>query len=211
MTENSDIKSWEFPSLDSENPTTEEKEESLFIGLVEKYSEPTKSLEEIQKEAFEQAYQEGFKKGEEAAFTEISQKLEREYQEKWQERFENIQNVLKLLETPLSQLDEAIEQQLLVLIKTLAEKLVRQELSLHPEKMLSLIKILQDEMGHGHHLKIHLHPEQYQQLENLLKENISGQIIKDESLNPGDILMESDSGALRALLNERIEQLLQQI
>lgn len=218
MTEQEEMKAWEFPPLDDTAPADDsipeeifaEPEPSGFTPLSHALEgQPHKSLEEIQQEAYEKAYQEGLKQGHQEAFQKTTQELTQQLQQEWQEKFQQLEQIQALLEKPLKIIDENLESVLVELVRTLLARLIAREVAQAPEILAQLIGKAKDDVLQGKHIKIYLHPNEVESLKTVLPEpNINAHYFPDEHVKPGDFRIETDTTLIRAYFEERINLLL---
>lgn len=160
-------------------------------------------LEAVQAQAFREGhargYADGYAQGAAAAAAEA----------------QRLQQLMQHLAAPLAELDGRTEQALLALMLELARRLVQQELSSDPAKMLAMVR---EAVGHlaqpARDLRLRLHPEDARVLAEHLQVEVSEcgwRVIADRQLMPGDCVVESDSARIDARLDTRQAQLAQQL
>lgn len=105
-------------------------------------------LEELQKDAFDEAWQkghaEGLIAGEEAA----------------RQRAERLDELLRALSRPFDHLDESVEKQLLELAVALVKQLFRREIKINPTHVIGVVReAIQALPIASRSVQVHLHPD----------------------------------------------------
>lgn len=161
-----DIASWELPFLEDTRQVDDTKTNALNRQSTWKY-EPPEPEEEIlpptaeeieaireaaQKEGFEQGKKLGFEKGYEEGKTQGLEEgtqagTEQGYQEGFAEGQEQVnesiaswQSMLEHLHQPISQVDEALQSELVKLSVSLARAVIRQEVQTNPDILLTALQ-----------------------------------------------------------------------
>ncbi|MGQ0697954.1 MAG: FliH/SctL family protein [Panacagrimonas sp.] len=177
-----------------------------FDALLRQRNAPPPSarhLEDLEAEASREGhargYADGYSQGASAARAEAAR----------------LRQLLQHLAAPLAELDAQTEQALVALTLELARRLVQQELSADPAKMLGIVR---DAVGHlsqpARGLRVRLHPEDARVVAEHLEADDAGErwsIVADRQLMPGDCLVESDSARVDARLDTRQAQLAQRL
>lgn len=105
-------------------------------------------LEEMQKEAYDEAYAVGLREGREAGEQDVRQRVAR------------LDELLAAMAAPFEQLDEAVEQQLVELAMTVVKQLFRREIKMEPDHVVGVvrdaIKLLP---AASENIQVHLHPD----------------------------------------------------
>tara|TARA_R110002096_G_scaffold130643_5_gene279945 strand:- start:38416 stop:39012 length:597 start_codon:yes stop_codon:yes gene_type:complete len=105
-------------------------------------------LQELQKDAYDEAWKKGHAEGLAAGQQEIAQRAAR-YDE-----------LLRALSRPFDQLDESIEKQLLELAAALVKQLFRREVNLNPEHVIGAVReAIQVLPVASRNVQVHLHPD----------------------------------------------------
>lgn len=126
----------------------------------------------------------------------------------FQSQVEVMVKLVNKLRNPVSIIDEEIVELLQDIIKKLTKRIICKEISAAPETLTQMINELRSliEAKNGL-IAIHLSNNDHSRLD-ALKNQFSGIACIDNNLNDGDIIIKSNFGEVRALLNERIEQLI---
>jgi flagellar assembly protein FliH len=151
----------------------------------------------LQKRAEEEGYKDGLEKAREESQS-INQR---------------IQQLIDFLEHPLQAVNEEIEQQLSQVAVTLAQQLVRRELSIEPGEIIGLIrdsvKLLP---GNARNIKIVLNPEDASLVRSALSidsndEEQSWKIVEDPIITRGGCEIKSEPSTINATLENRLSAL----
>lgn len=138
-----------------------------------------------------------------AKYAEV-EKLKNEYEGKIQ----LLNAVLSRLENPLASLDTEVVEMLRLIIKKTVKKLIFKELKTDKNLMNKIIKELEELIqAQSGVITILLSETDFNRLN--LKEKSSSKVFKiNSNLNEGDVIINSNCGEIRAILNERINQLI---
>ena len=119
---------------------------------------PTASrLQDVQKQAYDEAWQAGHAEGIKAG------------DEETRKRAERFDELLCALARPFDQMDETVEKQLVELAMTVVKQLFRRELKIDPGHVVGVVReALQLLPGTSKNINVHLHPEDAQLVEELL-------------------------------------------
>ncbi len=124
---------WEVPAIDGSDGR----------GLL-----TARGLQELQKEAYDEAYQAGLKEGRKAGEEEIKKRGS---------RFDELLNALA---RPFDELDETVEKKLVELSMMVAKQLFRREISIDPGHVIGVVReAIQLLPLASRNIKVHLHPE----------------------------------------------------
>ena len=129
----SEAERWEVPAIDGSDGR----------GFV-----TARRLQEMQKDAYDEAYAEGLEKGTQAGEGEI---------EKRAARFDLLLNALA---RPFDELDDTVEKQLVELAMTVVQKLFRREIQIEPEHVIGVVReAIQLLPVASQNIQVHLHPD----------------------------------------------------
>jgi flagellar assembly protein FliH len=154
-------------------------------------------VEQWRKQAEEEGYKEGIEKA-------------RQESQSYNQR---LQQLLDFLANPLQALTEEIEQQLSQVAVTVAQQLVRRELSIEPGEIIGLIrdsvKLLP---GNARNIKIVLNPEDASLVRSALSiesndDEQSWKIVEDPIITRGGCEIKSDPSNINATLENRLSAL----
>lgn len=158
-------------------------------------------LDGISTAAREEGFNQGFDEGKAAGLAHADVLLTR------------LTGVLENLARPLTALDEEIEHELLQLTLSLCERILRKSLPQEPESLAAFIRegveLLQPS---ERQVSIHVHPDDASALTELLSSSGEGwRIVPDRVLKPGDVRIQTDSGAFDGSLTARLEAMLRDL
>lgn len=137
------------------------------------------------------------------ALLDEAKKLKQEYES----RIHIADTILSKLKTPISMLDEEVMEFLQDIVKKVAKRIICREIALDPSILRSIIDELASLIDSKNGLiAIYLSSEDYHCL-NTHQSTADGLVQINESLSQGDVIIKSQFAEVRALLNERIDQL----
>ncbi|MBP0602357.1 flagellar assembly protein FliH [Aeromonas sanarellii] len=164
-----------------------------------------KGLEEGKLEGLQQGHQAGLEQGREEGLALGRDQVEQEVA-RWQA-------LATRLATPLSELDGAVEQQLITLVQQLARALIRHEAQTSPTLLLEALKqglalLPAAEQG----VTLMLHPDDVTRVEQAFgaEECVRRhwRLQSDPTLSPGDLQLATELSSIDLTLSGRIDQLL---
>lgn len=158
-----------------------------------------KAREEGEEAGFNQGLKEGQKSGEELIKKECEPHIE------------SLNKVISDAEVELESELDRIPNKVTGLAIDIAEKIVQASLEIEPEIIMPIVTDCLNQVGIRHNLvEIRLHPELIDLIEGI-KDDYQGKfdlkIIGDDSLEPGDCLVETEFGGKDATLENKLEQL----
>ena len=183
-----EIKRWEIPAIDG-------NADNGFLTAGR--------MQELQKQAWEEAYeagrQEGIKAGEEEA----------------RARAERLDQLLVALARPFDELDETVEKQLVELAMTVVKQLFRRELRIDPTHIIGVvrdaIKLLP---AASRDVQVHLHPEDAA----LVHESLSPsegerawKIVEDPLISKGGCKVSTENSQIDAQAETRLQAIISAI
>lgn len=150
-------------------------------------------LEQARREGYQQGHAEGFSAGEK----DVRQRVQR------------LEQLHRALSRPLEQVDEEIQRRIVSLSLSLAQQVLRAELSLHPERLLPLVREAVGQLSPGDEVPtIHLHPGDAALLRELLDDSGEGehwQLVPDERVSAGGCRVHSGYMEIDATLQTRLQ------
>ena len=179
---------WDAPALDG-------AEDSGFLTA--------SRLEELQKQAYDEAYERGLTEGREAGDAEVRRRVDR------------LDQLLIALAHPFDQLDDAVEKQLVELAMTVVRQLFRREIKMEPSHVIGVvrdaIKLLP---AASRDIRVHLHPEDA----TLVRESLSlvdGEqawaIVEDPLIARGGCTITTDNSQIDAQADTRVNAIINAI
>jgi flagellar assembly protein FliH len=154
-------------------------------------------IEKWRKDAQDEGYQEGLK----LAATQAMATQKR------------LKKLIDFFEHPLKSLNEEVEQQLSLVVVTLAQQLVRRELKIEPDEIIGLIRDSVELLpSNARGIRIFLHPEDASLVRNALSieadnEEPSWKLIEDLMITRGGCKIKSESSSINATLENRLAAL----
>ncbi len=121
-----------------------------------------------------------------------------------------LQQICTVLERPLEQLDEVVEQELLLLTVAIAKQIVRRELKSDPGQVVAVIREALGQLPSGGlYTRILLHPEDAAFVKSALslEGNPNIEIREDPTLARGGCKVETDSSQIDASMESRIAEI----
>lgn len=181
------------------------------------------AIEEAARRAGAEAgYQEGYQAGYDAG-RELATQLAHEEQRTRQQReldFRTeqeamlkiavgaLENIAHALADPLADSADALEPELLLLVTTLARRVIMEELQQHPELIVSVLRQALTQLPSRHHpLRIHIHPDDQVMLEayaHALDETMIW--LPDQAIERGGCVVQSGPSRIDATLETRLQQ-----
>jgi flagellar assembly protein FliH len=161
---------------------------------VEAVQQPTvRDLEALE----EQAREEGYAAGHAQGMAEARDVL--------QERMQRLDALLESAARPLRSMDELVELELARLAMTVARQVIAHELRTAPDLVVEAVRqaalALPSASGN---LRVRLHPDDLALLRSLDMVESHWQLLPDNSLQPGDCLLESERSRLDARVETRL-------
>lgn len=201
-TKDSSYASWQAPEVNTQATVVTSK------NMDPRRRPPTaEEIEQIHKKAHQEGFAQGQREGTEkgrAAGMAQGQKLV-------QAQVQHLKSAFDTLASPLEQLDEEIEQELLNLCMAVAKQIVRREIKTDPGQVIAVVRDAVSLLPvAAREVKLHLHPEDAA----LVKQSLSipegeqrWQIIDDPVLSRGDCKVETESSRINATLDQRIAEI----
>jgi flagellar assembly protein FliH len=153
-------------------------------------------MERIQKQAYDEGFARGQADGLKAAQQDTALRLQ------------SLTAILATLATPLKELDERVEQELVALALAAARLVVRRELKADPGQVMAAVReALAALPAAARHVRLHLHPEDAQLVREHLKlgdEEQAWKIVDDPVLARGGCKVLTDSSQIDATLESRL-------
>ena len=212
-----DVQRWMPPSVNLET------EAEMAAVPVAPTSEEIQAIEEMARRAgaeagFREGYEAGYREGREQAAQEAEdERREREARElQWRAQEERtlqatvaaLEGIAHALADPLASSADALEPELLVLVSTLARRVVVSELATRPELIERVLhEALQQLPSRKHELRIQVNPDDQRILEAYASahgESVTW--IADPAVEPGGCLLISGPSRIDASLEARLRQ-----
>jgi flagellar assembly protein FliH len=150
------------------------------------------TVERIQKQAYDEGYARGHREGLAAAKAKV----------------QRLDKLMAVLSEPFADLDQEVEQQLLLLAKTIARQLVRRELKTDPRQVIAVVREAMAALPVASRAaRLHLHPEDAALVREVMafdEGEQSWQIIDDPVLSRGDCRVTTSTSQVDATLESRL-------
>ncbi len=189
---------WELPSVDDERAWSSTVEE-------EEIPEPptAEELEAIRQAARQEGWQAGHEQGLQAGQAAAEAAFE-QMAEQWR-------TLTQALTRPLEPMDEALENQILLLVTRLVRHIVHREMQTTPDEIIPVIReALAALPENSRQVRVLLHPDDVQLVQTLLgdTQGENWQAQPDPSLQRGDCLVKAEYARVDARLDKRLDQLI---
>lgn len=164
-------------------------------------------LEAVQKEAHDEGFKAGFEEGRQAGLD--------AGQEDIQEQIAYLQDIITTLNTPLEDLDEQVEQDLLNLVITMTRQLVLHELNIKPEYVVDAMRAAMAVLPiTDRKLKIFLHPQDIELVKKDLSvedSDVRWQWVEEPLLTRGGVRLETTDTTVDATVEARMNSLINKL
>ena len=162
------------------------------------------SLEEITKQAYEEGFQKGIKAGTDEGLRQQ------------QDKITQLLSIIDALKSKSEEFDEQITEQLVELTTTIAKQVIRKELSLSSDAILTLVQEVLTVMPTGlEKMVLKLNPVDAKLVNDAYKLDESSvrgwRLIEDAAIQQGGCILSSDFSVINAELEQRIESVLNQL
>lgn len=179
---------WDAPSIDGASDT----------GFL-----TASRLQDLQKQAYDEAWQAGHADGIKAGTEEMQQRAER------------FDQLLRALAKPFDLLDETVEKQLVELAMTVVRQLFRRELQIDPSHVVGVVReAIQVLPGSSRDICVHLHPDDAQLVDELLS-SAEGErawsIVEDPLINRGGCKVSAENSKVDAQAETRLNAIIGKI
>lgn len=169
------------------------------------------AIESMQKEAQEEGYKVGFEEGKTAGYQAGIQTGQTEIKQ----HVTNLNQVLTKLNTPLLDLDQLIENDLITLVTTVARQVIRRELKTDPEHVIGAVRSAMAVLPiNDRKLKIYLHPHDIELVKKGLAvddDGVTWQWIEDPLLSRGGCRLETADTRIDASVEARLESVINKL
>jgi len=165
-------------------------------------------LEQLQKDA----YQEGFEQGRKEGFEYGHKEALVQGRKRLKEQTERFDALLTTLDTPLQQLDDQVERELIELVISMVRQLVRREVKADPGQVVGIVReSLAILPVSSRNIRVVLHPEDALLVRGIyeLSENELGwKIVEDPVLAQGGCRVVTENSQVDATLESRLATLM---
>jgi len=179
---------WDAPSIDGAS-------DSGFLTA--------SRLQDLQKQAYDEAWQAGHAEGIKAGAEEMRQRAE---------RFDQLMHALA---QPFDLLDETVEKQLVELAMTVVKQLFRRELQIDPSHVVGVVReAIQVLPGSSRDVRVHLHPDDAQLVDELLscaEGERAWSIVEDPLISRGGCKVSAENSKVDAETETRLNAIIGKI
>jgi len=191
---------WDAPRMVSVSDVEDDSQKMLTVADIEK----------LQKAAEEDGYKDGFAKGEAAGH----QAGMKNAQQEIQKQVAILQQVITRLNTPLADLDQRIEQDLVSMVMTMTRQLVHREFTTNPENVVDAARAAMAVLPvSDRKVKILLNPADIE----LVKQGLSSdegdawQWVESPQLARGDVRIETADTKIDATVESRLKSVIDKL
>lgn len=162
--------------------------------------------EAAKKEGFEKGYQEGQTAGEKEAYQAKSEEIAALINQLAQK----VSNFNSKLEARIPKLEEEV----LLLVRKISEKVITKELSLNQEVIKDIIQQAMNSVNQGEKIKVKINPDYIENFNECRKELLENndlaqeiKIISDSSIDSAGCIIETDFGGIDATVASQIDEI----
>ena len=190
-----EFRPWSPPSMDAGVPATASAAPS---GLMLTASQ----IEELQKQAYDEAYQVGLEEGRAAGRDEL------------QNRIRQFEQLMSTLGQPLRDLDDQVEQELVSLVIALVRQMVRRELRADPGQVVAVVREAMAVLpAASQRVSVHLHPEDAALVRETLSLSLSEEerswtVVEDPIQSRGGCRVITEHSQVDASVESRLAQVI---
>jgi flagellar assembly protein FliH len=121
---------------------------------------------------------------------------------------------MESLSEPLKAVDEAVEQELVILVTALARQLIRRELRTDPGEIVAVVREAMAILpSHTRKISLHVHPEDLELVRGMLPSDDSGRhwtLREDPLITRGGCKLHSETASIDASVEKRLSQAIAQ-
>tara|TARA_R110002050_G_scaffold268113_1_gene409979 strand:- start:28405 stop:29094 length:690 start_codon:yes stop_codon:yes gene_type:complete len=191
---------WQAPKMVS---VSDVEDESQKLFTVE-------DIEALQKDAEEEGYKAGFELGREAGHKAGLSAG----QQQINQQINYLKQIMTTLNTPLLELDQQIETDLITLVSTMTRQLVRRELKIQPEHVIGAVRAAMAVLPiNDRKLKIFLHPQDIELVKKglSLEEDGGWHWVEDPLLTRGGVRLETVDTTIDASVEARLNSVINKL
>lgn len=161
-------------------------------------------LETLQKEAYQEGFELGRKEGLEAGHREALESGRKEVAGVVQ----GVERLMTTLETPLKELDEQVERELVDLVISMVRQLVRREIKMEPSHIIGIVReSLSILPVSSRNIRLHLHPEDarlVREIYDMGEKEQGWSVVEDPVLARGGCRVVTETSQIDATLESRL-------
>ncbi len=160
-------------------------------------------IEEIQRQAQQEGYENGYREGLAKAEVDIRQHVER------------LTQIFQILQAPLNQLDDTVEEELVSLAMVIARQIIRRELKTDPTHVVAVVREAVASLPMASRtVRIRLHPEDAELVRKALSVSESEQgwyIVDDPVMTRGGCQVLTETSQVDATVEKRLTAIASQL
>ncbi len=190
---------WQAPRMVS---VTDVEEQSMLT---------VEDIEKLHIEAEQEGYKQGFEKGQKEGYQAGLETAQQEIQQ--QVTF--LQQIMSRLNTPLADLDQQIEHDLISLVMTMTRQLVRRELKAQPDHVIGAVRAAMAVLPiSDRKVKLYLHPLDIELVKTGLsieQDDTAWQWVEDPLLTRGGARIETANTMIDATVEARLNSVINKL
>lgn len=168
-------------------------------------------IEKLHRQAGEEGYTEGFEKGQNEGYRVGMEAAQLEIQQ----QVSLLQQVMTGLNTPLADLDEQVEHDLIGLVMTMTRQLVRRELKTDPEHVIGAVRAAMAVLPiSDRKVKLFLHPSDVELVKTGLSiesDDTAWKWVEDPLLTRGGVRVETANTTVDATVEARLNSVMNKL
>lgn len=161
-------------------------------------------LETLQKEAYQEGFELGKREGLEAGHREALESGRQQVAGLVQ----GVERLMATLETPLKELDEQVERELVDLVISMVRQLVRREIRMEPSHIIGMVReSLSILPVSSRNIRVHLHPEDarlVREIYDMSEKEQGWSVVEDPVLARGGCRVVTETSQIDATLESRL-------
>ena len=159
-------------------------------------------LKSLIEEEKAQGYRDGYRLGEEKAEIQVRSASK--------EMFEKVESLIQEFGNLQKSMMENVQENFFIVCQALAESLLKREFTIHPEAFNAVMERAITEAIEPGKVKVRVHPETYDRLVSIGKNQLIDALIKDPDVAQGDFKLESQMSVVDVNIGKLVAQLLSQ-
>ncbi len=197
---------WRLPDVSEPTALTQKAPQSNTSGAA---GVSVEVLERIQREAYAEAFEAGRQEGNAAGFREGREAGFAQGQAEAAELVRHMADLLDGLAQPATELDDAVEQELVHLVLCLAQQLIRRELQIQPGEIVGVIREAIALLPlSARKVKLQVHPDDAAFIREALGEGeMVWQLMDDPGISRGGCIVNTARSRVDATLEHRLAAL----
>jgi flagellar assembly protein FliH len=190
---------WQAPRMVS---VTDVEEQSMLT---------VEDIEKLHIEAEQEGYKEGFEKGQKEGYQAGLETAQQEIQQ----QVTYLQQIMSRLNTPLADLDQQLEHDIISLVTTMTRQLVRRELKAQPDHVIGAVRAAMAVLPiSDRKVKLYLHPLDIELVKTGLsieQDDTAWQWVEDPLLTRGGARIETANTMIDATVEARLNSVINKL